>query len=162
MNGPPVDLSGFRVVVVQHVPATPDAVWAVLSDLPGMAERSPEVVSLEWDDPDQRTFTDTNARGGQRWTVRGHVVAREAPVLLRWTVLDPAHPSSTWSYELQPDTDGTRVVHTFVHGPGPSLVRQQAEQDPGRTADVVAGRTQMLHDGMAASLQDVAESFLAP
>jgi hypothetical protein len=77
-------------------------------------------------------------------------------------VLDPAHPSSTWSYELLPDAGGTRVVHTFVHGPGPSLVRQQVEQDPARTADVVAGRAEVLHDGMAASLQDVADSFPDP
>jgi hypothetical protein len=122
-----------------------------------MAVHSPEVVPLTWDDPDQRRFTATNSRGGHTWTVPGHVVERAAPHLLRWTVLDPAHPSSTWAYALRPQDEGegmgTVVTHTFAHGPGPSLVRHQVEQDPARTTEVLAGHTAMLREDMASSLR---------
>jgi hypothetical protein len=154
-----VDLSGFSICVEQLVRAPAEAVWAVVADLPGMSARSPEVVTLAWDDDAQRTFTATNTRGGRTWTVTGHVVERVPPAVLRWTVSDPAHPSSTWAYRLQVADGGTLVVHTFAHGPGSSLVRQQAESDPARGARVVAWRGEMLRGDMTASLRAVADQF---
>lgn len=154
-----VDLSGFSVSVEPLVRAPAEAVGAVVSDLPGMSARSPEVVTLAWNSDAQRTFTATNSRGGRTWTVTGHVVDRVAPTLLRWTVSDPAQPSSTWRYRLQDADGGTLAVHTFDHGPGSSLVRQQAESDPASAARVVAWRGEMLRADMTASLRAVADLF---
>jgi uncharacterized protein YndB with AHSA1/START domain len=151
---PPVDLSDMTVSVQHRFAAPVERVWPLVSDLPAMAAFSPEVVELRWDDDARTRFTATNRREGREWTVPCHVVAREAPRLLRWTVLDPAHPSSTWSYALTPTDDGgTLVEHRFAHGPGTSLIRMVVEADPSRTAEVVAGRSRMLAADMLAGLR---------
>jgi uncharacterized membrane protein len=153
----PVDLSSMRVSVEHVFDAPAQRVWELVSDLPAMAAFSPEVAALTWDDEERSRFTATNRREGHEWTVGGHVLVRDAPRLLRWTVLDPAQPSSTWEYALSGTADGrTLVEHRFAHGPGPSLVRMTVEADPGRQADVVAGRSRMLAADMRASLEAAA------
>lgn len=151
----PADLSGMTVQVHHRFDAAPEQVWALLSDLPRMARLSDEVTELSWQQVDL-VFRAVNRLDGREWTVTGHVVEREAPRLLRWTVLDPACPSSTWSYELAPDGAGTLVTHAFAHGPGPSGVRYAVEADPSRRDEVVRGRSAALAAGMAASLQEAA------
>jgi len=146
-----VDLSGMTVTVAHLVDAPVDEVWALVSDLPRMATFSPEVERLTW--TGATTFSAVNRQGGSTWTVTGHVVDRRPPTLLRWTVLAPEHPSSTWSYELLASGSTTRVVHRFEHGPGPSGVRGAVEADPDRAEQVVAARSAQLAEDMRASLQ---------
>ena len=152
------DLSAMAVTVERVLAAPLPDVWALVSDLPRMAGFSPEVESLVWTDP--VTFTAVNRTGGSRWTVTGHVVERRAPTLLRWTVLSPRRPSSTWSYELVPAGGATRVVHRFQHGPGPSGVRGAVEARPAAAAQVVAERSAQLAAGMTESLL-LADRWLA-
>jgi uncharacterized protein YndB with AHSA1/START domain len=156
----PADLSTMQVSVQHVFDAAPPEVWALVSDLPAMAAFSPEVAALDWDDAARSRFTATNRREGREWTVSGHVLVRDAPRLLRWTVSDPAHPSSTWEYALTPTAEGgTLVYHRFAHGPGVSLVRRMVEADPARAEAVVAGRSRMLATDMLAGLQAAAASL---
>ena len=152
------DLTAMSVVVERVLAAPLADVWALLSDLPRMATFSPEVESLTW--TDAVTFTAVNRTGGSTWTVTGHVVDRRAPTRLRWTVLAPASPSSTWSYELVAAGGGTRVVHRFQHGPGPSGVRRSVEALPAAAERIVAERRDQLAAGMTESLR-LADRWLA-
>ena len=145
------DLSQMVVVVRHRFPAPAQAVWDLLSDLPAMAAFSDEVAVLTWTGP--RTFAAMNRLGDREWTVDGHVVQADPPHVLRWTVLDPACPSSTWDVMLLPDgAAATVVTQRFSHGPGPSGVRSAVEADPSRLEDLVAERTAMLRQAMSASL----------
>jgi len=153
-----VDLSHMVITVQHRFPAPIEVVWDLLSDLPAMAAFSDEVAVLTWTGP--RTFLATNRLGGQEWTVHGHVVQSQRPHLLRWTVLDPDCPSSTWELVLVRDGgSATAVTQRFAHGPGPSGVRRAAEADPGGLEELVAGRTTMLREAMRTSLDRAARSL---
>jgi uncharacterized protein YndB with AHSA1/START domain len=152
-----VDLSAMTVTVERTFSAAVADVWRLLSDLPRMAGFSREVESLEWDGAGG--FTATNRRGGTTWTVPGQVVERREPTLLRWVVLSPDRPSSTWSYELADRRGATHVVHRFTHGEGFSLVRRAVEAQPARAAEIVSGRCAQLEADMQESLR-LAEQWL--
>ena len=156
-----VDLSQM-VVAVQHRFAAPvQALWDLLSDLPAMAAFSDEVAVVTWTGP--RTFSATNRLAGREWTVDGHVVQADPPRLLRWTVLDPDCPSSTWEVALEPDgPSATVVTQRFAHRPGPSGVRYAVEADPSRLEEIVSGRTAMLRQAVRASLDRAARSLAGP
>jgi uncharacterized protein YndB with AHSA1/START domain len=156
-----VDLSQMVVAVSHRFESPVEAVWELLSDLPAMAAFSDEVVALAWTGP--RTFTATNRLHGREWTVDGHLVEVDPPRLLRWTVLDPARPSSTWEVTLVPEgPSATTVTQRFAHGPGPSGVRYAVEAEPGRLEQIVAGRSAMLRQAMSDSLDRAARALAGP
>ena len=156
-----IDLSDVVISVQHRFPAGIEAVWDLLSDLPAMAAFSDEVAVLTWTGP--RTFLATNRLGGREWTVDGHIVEADRPHLLRWTVLDPDCPSSTWEVVLDHDgPSATAVTQRFTHGPGPSGLRSAAEADPGQLRELVAGRTAMLRHAMTTSLERAARSLAGP
>lgn len=156
----PVDLSAMTAEVTHRFAADIDRVWALLSDVERMAGLGPEHDHARWtsrSSPEEvavgDTFVGRNRIGDREWEVPCHVVAVEAPRHLAWTVLDPGEPSSTWTYDLSPDGDGTVVVQRFRHGPGFSYLRASAERHPERVADIVRGRAEMLRSNMAATLR---------
>lgn len=153
-----VDLSGMAVHVERVLVAPLAEVWALVIDLPRMATFSAEVASLTW--TDAMTFTAVNRAGSSTWTVTGRVVERRAPTWLCWTVLEPELPSSTWSYDLSAAGAGTRVVHRFQHGPGPSGVRRAVEARPAASEQIVSARTAQLTGSMTDSLR-LADEWLA-
>lgn len=162
--GSAADLSAMTVRVEHLFRAAPAAVWDLLVDLPRMATFSLEVVELSWTGPPAEVgsgFRARNRRGTVEWTVPGTVLVADRPHAFRWCVGDSGCPSSIWTYALQADDGGTRVVQHFQHGPGVSLVRRSVEADPSSAAEVVAGRSRMLAEGMTASLAAAERSLLA-
>ena len=137
----------MRVVVERRFESPPERVWDLLSDVPRMAGLSPEVVEATW--VDDLTFVATNRRGQMEWTVTCHVVDRVRPARFAWCVSDPELRSSTWSYELVADGDGTLVRQEFRHGPGRSMVRMMIEEQGADAATTIAWREGMLASDMA-------------
>ncbi|KQZ67554.1 SRPBCC family protein [Nocardioides sp. Root151] len=94
------------------IEATPEQVWAVLSDLSRMSELSPETVRMlplkrgglrvgQW-------YLGVNRRKLVVWPTR-NVVAEVEPVRrLSW---DTTSSGARWIYELEESGSGTRVVH---------------------------------------------------
>ena len=109
------------------IAASPERVWAALSDLSAMRRRSPELVG-------------TFVRGVPRVGCRAvHLNRRKAVVwptssrITRWK--DPAHDDGhgalafrvwpadvEWSYELEPSETGTLVTERRTAMPRPSLL----------------------------------------
>lgn len=161
-----VDL-GHMVVQVAHTFDAPiGRVWALLTDVERMAGLGPEHHSAVWiARPDGQLptngtgpvvgdrFAGSNRRGEFEWEVTCHITEWQPPSRCTWTVLDPAQPSSTWTYELSEDAGVTRVTQTFRHGPGPSFVRAAVERDPAGAEAVVAGRSDMLRTNMIETLR---------
>jgi len=94
------------------IAATPDQVWAVLSDLDRMPELSTELVKMV---PLLRgglrlgqQYIGINKRKWVVWPTRNKVVTFEPGKALAWHT---ATSGATWIYELTPEGDGTRVVH---------------------------------------------------
>jgi hypothetical protein len=70
--------------------------------------------------------------------------ANKRPCAFAWVVLDdsgdPARPSSSWRYLIDPLPGGSRVRQCFTHGPGFSYLRAAAVKAPDRAAEIIAGR----------------------
>jgi len=94
------------------IDATPEEVWAVLSDLDRMPELSTELVKMV---PLLRgglrlgqQYLGINKRKWVVWPTRNKVVTLEPGKALAWHT---ATSGATWIYELTPEGEGTRVVH---------------------------------------------------
>ncbi|KAA1415411.1 SRPBCC family protein [Nocardioides humilatus] len=92
------------------IAADPERVWPLVADLPGMAQRSPQVVrSFQTGDGTVGTTTvNINRSGWKVWPTRAKVIRHEAPREFAFRVKDN---KTIWSYTLEPLADGgTRVV----------------------------------------------------
>ena len=102
-----------------HVRATPDDVYALVSDVTRTPELSPEILECTWLDGA------TGAAVGARFKARNKVPNRPAwhnkPVV---TVAEPGRRFSfartepfggtvEWAYDLEPDGDGTLVTESY-------------------------------------------------
>lgn len=94
------------------IEATPDEVWAALTDLRRMPEWSPELVRMVPLKPGGlkigQQYLGINKRKAAIWPTRSVVVTLEPGRTLAW---DTKSSGARWIYELQPDGTGTRVVH---------------------------------------------------
>jgi len=74
-----------------------------------------------------------------------------------WVVLDdsgdPARPSSSWRYRIDPLPGGSTVRQRFTHGPGASYLRAAAANAPDRAAEIIAARRDELRANMRATLR---------
>lgn len=109
-----------------EISATPDQVWAALSDVSAMKNRSPELLMMRTLGKPQvgRRALNLNRRKGFVWPTTAKIT--------RWKPAsnDDGHGSLAfhvwpadveWSYELQPTQTGTRVVERRTALVDPSL-----------------------------------------
>jgi hypothetical protein len=85
------------------------------------------------------------------------VTEADRPRSFAWEVLDdsgdPARPSSSWRYRIDPlPGGGSRVRQRFTHGPGDSFLRAAAARMPDRACEIIAARQDMLRANMSATL----------
>ena len=155
-----IDLDIDIAVEVEST-APPELVWRVLWDLYRYSEWNPECVEARWLDgasvPAAGTqFSGRNEWNGRTWTVTCHIVECAPPTFVRWTVEDPAFPSSTWSYSITPTSTGCTIRERFIHGPGNSGIRNMIRSNPDTPEVIIAARTQMLNDNMLNGLRALA------
>jgi uncharacterized protein YndB with AHSA1/START domain len=102
------------------VPATIDAVWAVVSDVTRTGEWSHECRRLTWLDGATSVaagarFRGVNRSGPWRWGRTCQVLAVEPPYAVSWRTIPTwrYYDSTDWSITLAPVDGGTRIVQTF-------------------------------------------------
>jgi uncharacterized protein YndB with AHSA1/START domain len=94
------------------VAAPPDRVWELLTDLSRMPDWSPELLRMvplkrgglrvgQW-------YLGLNRRKAVVWPTRSVVAVLEPGRSLAW---DTKSSGARWVWELEPDGEGTRVVH---------------------------------------------------
>lgn len=94
------------------VAASPDTVWALLTDFARMPEWSPELVRMvplkrgglrvgQW-------YLGVNRRKAVVWPTRNVLAVLEPGRTLAW---DTKSSGARWIWELSPDPAGTRVIH---------------------------------------------------
>jgi uncharacterized protein YndB with AHSA1/START domain len=106
--------------ITVEVDATPEQVWALLSDITRAGEWSHENKGGEWLDgataaaPGAR-FRGRNRNGRQKWSRVCEVLTADAPEVLSWrTVPSRIYPDSTrWTYELTSVGSGCRITQRF-------------------------------------------------
>ncbi len=94
-----------------EVAASPEAVWATLSDVSRMTEWSPEcrrIVVLGTPKEGVGTkFLGLNRRGWAVWPTTSRVVRYEPGKAVAWKTRESG---ATWSYELAPSASGTSLT----------------------------------------------------
>jgi uncharacterized protein YndB with AHSA1/START domain len=102
-----------------HVAAEPEAVYALISDLPRMGSWSPECTGVTWRGrvraPVQGArFVGHNRRGRVRWSTFGEVVAAEPPHRLAFEVTVGPVRVARWEYTIEPGDDGCTVTEQWT------------------------------------------------
>lgn len=112
----------YQVFVVRDVAASPEKVWALVTDLPRMGEWSPENQGGEWLDGATcaavgATFKGNNKSGEKTWQTVVIVEICDAPHKFVFSLKYKDVRLSDWVYEIEPTPSGCRVTHAWVEGP---------------------------------------------
>ena len=137
------------------IDASPEAVYALVSDLPAMGRWSPECYRCDWRGgataaaPGVR-FVGRNRIGWRRWSTNGTVVAADPGRELSFDVQWYGMPVSRWTYRITPRPGGVTLTESTEDRRG-GLVR-------GVTKLLLAGtpgtdRTRRNEETMAVTLQ---------
>jgi uncharacterized protein YndB with AHSA1/START domain len=97
-----------------HVDATPEAVYAIVTDIAQMGRLSPECTGGRWLDGATgpavgAKFKGSNKRGFARWSTTNRVVEAEPG---RSFSFETNESGTRWTYRMEPDGDGTRVTES--------------------------------------------------
>jgi hypothetical protein len=108
------------------VAATPDEVWAAVSDIKAMSRRSPELVGMWLFGRPKvgRRGINLNRRKGFVWPTTSRIVQWKPPVHDNGHGVFRFHVWPTnvdWSYEIEPGDGGTRLTERRTALPHPSL-----------------------------------------
>ena len=101
------------------ISASPEVVFALVSDLERMGEFSPENTGGEWvrgaTGPNVGArFKGTNARGGHNWSTIATVATYLVPTEFAFEVSAGPFKVARWSYAIAATHDGCRVTETSV------------------------------------------------
>lgn len=132
--------------------ATPQQVYALVSDPTRMGEWSPENKGGRWLEGEPGTvgavFEGDNELGERQWSTQRDVTVADPAKCFEWVVArNQGGPYIAWRYEIEPGSaDGTSVlteVWDVVKMP-PTLGKLTDEQMNGRKAQIVDGMTKTL------------------
>jgi uncharacterized protein YndB with AHSA1/START domain len=101
------------------VDAPPDAVWKLITDLPGMGRLSPENVGGRWvggatEATVGARFRGANRQAWRRWSTQVRVTECEPARAFAFDVSSLGLAVSRWSYELTPRSGGCTVRETWT------------------------------------------------
>lgn len=107
------------VTVSRDVPATPETVWTMVTDLPRMGEWSPENRGGAWiggaDGPEVGArFRGKNSNGKKSWSTVVEVTRCDAPGDFVFSLMVFGRPWCDWSWSITPTTGGCTVTHGWL------------------------------------------------
>jgi uncharacterized protein YndB with AHSA1/START domain len=157
------EVTGLTAAAEEVVAARPELVWDLVADVTRVSGWSPECIRAAWfgepghPEPGARFTGHNRFTNGFEYEVTCVVTQAERPRAFAWVVLDdsgdPARPSSSWQYRIDPlPGGGSRVRQRFTHGPGASYLRAAAANAPDRAAEIIAARLDGLRGNMSAAL----------
>lgn len=150
-----------EVSVSLDIPAPPQRVWEVVTDISVMPRFSEELQSIEWDEGFTGVGLGAQFLGRNRnpavgeWTTRSQIVDFEPQRVFGWAVGKVENAAASWRFDLAPIPAGTRLRYTARIGPGPSGVTMLIARDPDRADEIVANRLEQFRSGMTATLAGI-------
>ena len=157
------EVTGLTTAAEQVVAAQPELVWDLIADVTRVGGWSPECIRAAWlgepgrPQPGARFTGHNRFPNGFEYEVTCVVTEADRPCAFAWAVLDdsgdPARPSSSWRYQIDPLPGGSRVRQRFTHGSGASYLRAAAAKAPDRAAQIIAARRDGLRANMSATLR---------
>ena len=104
-----------RIEISRDIAASPEAVYAAISDVTRMGEWSEECHACEWhegvDGPAVgATFDGHNRNGEHEWTTQGEVTVADPSRAFAFQCSMMEFPYATWGYQIEPTDTGSRVT----------------------------------------------------
>jgi len=150
-----------------HIDAPPAQVWALASDIFLMPQLSSELQSVAWLDGAAGPaagpavgwrFTGRSAHPAMgEWDTVSTVIECDPPRRFAWAVGDPAHPSATWRFTVEPDGTGTRLEQWYQMGPARSGLNVAIDAMPDKEAKIVFVRLREHETAMRRNLELIKE-----
>lgn len=144
------------------IPAAPEAIWPIVTDITLPVDHSPELQRVEWVDGHTEPavgarFYGHNRRGDLAWTARCVITELDPPRRFTWV---PGHDSehgaySAFGFELSPSDDGTTVTQWVRLGPGRSGLTWAIRQNPDQEEQIIEGRLAAFRESMTRNLEEV-------
>jgi hypothetical protein len=146
-----------RLEISRAIAATPEQVYAALSDVTRMGEWSEECHRCEWhegyDGPVVgATFDGHNRNGTHEWTTQGKVVEADAGRAFAFECSMMDFHYSTWGYRIDPTESGCRVTE-WNEDLRPESVMEFSKQTSG-----VDDRAEQNKKNMSLTLARLAQS----
>ncbi|MFN3220162.1 MAG: SRPBCC family protein [Acidimicrobiales bacterium] len=103
------------IEVTREIAASPEVVYAAISDVTRMGEWSQECHSCEWHDGFDgpvvgATFDGHNRNGAQEWTTQGKVITADPGRAFAFECSMYDFHYATWGYRIEPTETGCRVI----------------------------------------------------
>ncbi|MFD8481860.1 SRPBCC family protein [Kitasatospora sp. NPDC059673] len=157
----------FGVVLEVTIPAPPQRVWELVTDISTSPRFSPELQRTEWlQDAEGPAvgahFAGHNARpDGQQWQTVNRITELTPNERFGWSVLPDIATAqgdafANWYYELTPEGTGTRLRHGMRLGNLRTPLHKYVEANPDQEEMLVDARLASLHDGIEAVLKGIA------
>jgi hypothetical protein len=145
-----------EISVERVIAATPEALWARVSDIERMGDISPEATGGKWLQGASgpavgARFKGENRNGKKRWSTTCTVVRADPGQEFAFDVTVGPFKVARWAYRFEPTADGCRVVETWTDQRG--WVAKKA----GKPASGVADRDAHNRRTMEATLARLAE-----
>ena len=154
---------GPTAEVEVEIDASPDRVWALVTDIDLPARFSQEFQGGHWDEGATGAavgarFTGRNSHPAiGEWETHPLVVECDPPRVFAYVVGDPDASSATWRFELEPIAGGsrTRLRQWARMGPGPSGLTPAIQARPDAEERIVARRLDEWRTNMQATVAGI-------
>lgn len=97
-----------------------------------------------------------NARGDFEWSTLSTVVACEEPYLFQWATGDEDDPTATWTFEIEPDEDGSFLTRRVILHAGKAPLGLAIAKDPDRAEEIVDRRMAEVLSNMETTIAGIA------
>lgn len=149
-----------KLEITRDIAASPEAVYAAISDVTRMGEWSTECHACEWhegfDGPAVgATFDGHNRNGEHEWTTQGRVIEADPGRAFAFECSMFDFHFSTWGYRIEPTTTGCRVTE-WSKDLRPESVLEFSTQTSGVDDRITRNRHTMSGtlERLAAALED--------
>ena len=146
--------------VSRDIAASPDAVYAAISDVTRMGEWSEECFACQWHDGFDgpsvgATFDGHNRQGENEWTTQGKVIEAEPGRSFAFECSMYDFHYSTWGYRIDPTGAGCRVTEWSED------LRPESAMEFSRQVSGVDDRTARNRQTMSTTLDRLAAALEA-
>lgn len=149
--------NGPGVTVETDIKASPETIWALITDVANHSKWSSEHQHAAWDSDERgvgATFQGTNKRDDLgEWTVTCHVKRWEENRVFEYWAADAESPAAQWTYVIEQVPGGSRLRMQVRIGPGSSGLTAAVEK-LGKELEprIIAHRQDDLRQNMEATV----------
>jgi uncharacterized protein YndB with AHSA1/START domain len=151
---------GNKIEISRDVAASPEVVYAAISDVTRMGEWSPECYACEWHDGFDgpvvgAVFDGHNRHADHEWTTQGKVIEADPGRAFAFECSMNDFHFSTWGYRIEPTDGGCRVTE-WTENLLPDAALEAAKQLSG-----VEDRAERNRQTISATLEGLAAALEA-